>query len=98
MIVEFSDTILGNRFGSIKYTNLSINGKLCGVEGLVSSHHNRKFMWSGDGYMTDEVWCKIGACADELVSILCSSSAFDSIRFAHITNLGSVLASRLAKS
>ena len=43
-IVEFSDVVVGNRF-SIDYIHLSLNNRLCGVNGLVSSHHDRRFMW-----------------------------------------------------
>jgi hypothetical protein len=64
-IVEFSDFIVGNRF-SIEFTNLSLNGRRCGQNGLVSSHHDRRFMWSGDQFMTSEAWGKTGACAINL--------------------------------
>ena len=61
-VVEFSDFVIGNRF-AIEYINLSLNGQKCGQNGLVSSHHDRRFMWSGDELMTDEAWGNTGACA-----------------------------------
>lgn len=61
-VVEFSDFIIGNRF-SIEYTNLSLNGRRCGQNGLVSSHHDRRFIWSGDEMMADEAWGNTGACS-----------------------------------
>ena len=61
-VVEFSDFVIGNRF-SIEYINLSLNGQPCGQNGLVSSHHDRRFMWSGDDYMANEAWGNTGACA-----------------------------------
>ena len=65
-VVEFSDYVVGNRFGSVEYTNLSLNGILCGLDGLVSSHHDRRYMWSGDQYMASEAWGNTGACASAL--------------------------------
>ena len=68
-VIEFSDVIVGNRFGSVEYTNLSLNGILCGSDGLVSSHHDRRYMWSGDQYMSSEAWGNTGACAAGKVNI-----------------------------
>ena len=34
-VVEFSDQSIGNRW-SVEYINLSLNGYLCGLAGLVS--------------------------------------------------------------
>ena len=62
-VVEFSDFILGNRFGSIDYTNLSLNGFKCGNNGKISSQHDRRYIWSGDKYLSDEAWGNTGACA-----------------------------------
>jgi hypothetical protein len=69
-IVEFSDYVIGNKFGSIEFTNLSLNGILCGTDadGLVSSHHDRRFIWSGDEFMANEAWGNTGACAAEKAS------------------------------
>jgi hypothetical protein len=54
-IVEFSDFIVGNRF-SIEYTNLSVKGQRCRQNGLVSCHHDRRFMWSGNQFVASEAW------------------------------------------
>ena len=62
MVVEFSDLIVGNRF-AIEYTNLSVNGHGCGDNGLVSSHHDRRFIWSGDELLAPSAWGYTGACA-----------------------------------
>jgi hypothetical protein len=62
-VLEFSDLVIGNRY-SIEYTNLSLNGKDCGsFGGLISSHHGRHFIWSGDSFM-HEAWGNTGACAE----------------------------------
>ena len=68
-IVEFSDHVIANRFGSIDYSNLSLNGVICGSNGLVSSQHDRRFIWSGDSYVADEAWGNTGACAADNVSM-----------------------------
>ena len=60
-VVEFSDTVMGNRF-SVEFIYLSIQGRTCGSGGLVSSQHDRKFIWSGDEFMNDQAWGKHGAC------------------------------------
>ena len=60
-IVEFSDTVIGNRY-SEEYTYLSLNGRRCGSNGLVSSQHDRRFIWSGGEFLKDEAWGK-GACS-----------------------------------
>lgn len=67
-VVEFSDPVIANRFGSIEYTNLSLNGILCGTNGLVSSQHDRRFIWSGDQYLANAAWGNTGACAAPKVS------------------------------
>lgn len=67
-VVEFSDFILGNRFGSVDYTNLSLNGFKCGNNGEISSQHDRRYIWSGDKYLSDEAWGNTGACAVGKVS------------------------------
>ena len=75
-IVEFSDFIVGNRF-SIEYINLSLNGRFCGLNGLVSSHHDRRFVWSGNQFMANGAWGNTGACAinqpQDLSRVNCSS-------------------------
>ena len=61
-IVEFSDTVMGNRY-SVEYTNLSLNGRRCGLNGLVTSQHDRSFIWSGGEFLKDEAWGYAGACS-----------------------------------
>eukprot|EP00591_Stephanopyxis_turris_P017726 CAMPEP_0195538828 /NCGR_PEP_ID=MMETSP0794_2-20130614/49734_1 /TAXON_ID=515487 /ORGANISM="Stephanopyxis turris, Strain CCMP 815" /LENGTH=1792 /DNA_ID=CAMNT_0040672837 /DNA_START=109 /DNA_END=5487 /DNA_ORIENTATION=- len=63
-VVEFSDLVIGNRW-NIEYIYLSIQGRNCGPDGLVNSHHDRKFLWSGDSYITQDAWGKQGACLGE---------------------------------
>jgi hypothetical protein len=70
-VVEFSDPVMSNRFGSIEHINLSLNGSLCGLGGLVSNQHDRRFIWSGDSYLQDEAWGNTGACAAGNVSWFC---------------------------
>jgi hypothetical protein len=61
-IVEFSDTVMGNKY-SVEHTNLSLNGRSCGSNGLVSSQHDRRFIWSGGEFLKDEAWGNTGACS-----------------------------------
>ncbi len=61
-VVEFSDLVIGNRF-EIEFTNLALNGRMCGNDGLISSHHDRRFIWSGDEFMNDNAWGQTGACS-----------------------------------
>jgi hypothetical protein len=62
-VVEFSDWVLGNRFG-VEYLNLALKGRTCGVDGLISSHHDRGYIWSGDEFMGDDAWGNTGACVE----------------------------------
>lgn len=60
-VVEFSDWVVGNRW-NVEHIYLSIVGRSCGTNGLVSSHHDRKFIWSGDEFMQHDAWGNHGAC------------------------------------
>jgi hypothetical protein len=75
-IVEFSDTVMGNIY-SVEHTNLSLNGRSCGSNGLVSSQHDRRFIWSGGEFLKDEAWGNTGACSSQgthnVPTIDCSS-------------------------
>jgi hypothetical protein len=73
-VVEFSDVVMGNRW-SIEYIHLNLVGRDCGVNGLVSSHHDRKFIWSGDDFMDDKAWGNHGACtsAEDVIKIDCAT-------------------------
>ena len=66
-IVEFSDPVMGNRY-SEEYTYLSLNGRRCGSNGLVSSQHDRSFIWSGGEFLIlkDEA----GGTKETLTSLL----------------------------
>ena len=59
-VVEFSDTVIGNRW-NIEYIYLNLVVRDCGNNGLVNSHHDRKFIWSGDEFMgggrMGKSWC-----------------------------------------
>ena len=60
-VVEFSDWVMGNRW-AIEYVNLELQGRTCGDNGLINSHHDRRFLWSGDEFMADSAWGAHGAC------------------------------------
>jgi len=60
-VIEFSDVVIGNRWND-EQIYLSLEGpRSCGTSGLVSSRHDRRFLWSGDAFMED-AWGKHGAC------------------------------------
>jgi hypothetical protein len=54
--------VMGNKY-SVEHTNLSLNGRSCGSNGLVSSQHDRRFIWSGGEFLKDEAWGNTGACS-----------------------------------
>eukprot|EP00551_Chaetoceros_affinis_P006400 CAMPEP_0203682988 /NCGR_PEP_ID=MMETSP0090-20130426/47288_1 /ASSEMBLY_ACC=CAM_ASM_001088 /TAXON_ID=426623 /ORGANISM="Chaetoceros affinis, Strain CCMP159" /LENGTH=1506 /DNA_ID=CAMNT_0050552109 /DNA_START=94 /DNA_END=4614 /DNA_ORIENTATION=+ len=60
-VVEFSDWVVGNRW-SIEFITLILQGRPCPNNNVVSSHHDRKFLWSGDEFMDDQAWGNHGAC------------------------------------
>eukprot|EP00559_Dactyliosolen_fragilissimus_P007575 CAMPEP_0184856030 /NCGR_PEP_ID=MMETSP0580-20130426/1187_1 /TAXON_ID=1118495 /ORGANISM="Dactyliosolen fragilissimus" /LENGTH=1243 /DNA_ID=CAMNT_0027350795 /DNA_START=75 /DNA_END=3803 /DNA_ORIENTATION=- len=78
-VIEFSDNVVGNRF-EIEYIYLTVQGRTCGSNGLISSQHDRKFIWSGDEFMDNSSWGKHGACVgigpqpDDVSMIDCSIS------------------------
>lgn len=75
-VVEFSDMVIGNRW-DIDYIHLNLLGRDCGEDGLVNSHHDRKFIWSGDEFMREEAWGKHGACtsANDMTKVECASQS-----------------------
>ena len=60
-VVEFSDWVVGNRW-AVEYIKLELKGRTCSNSALVSSHHDRRFLWSGDFFMDDKAWGNHGAC------------------------------------
>jgi hypothetical protein len=60
-VIEFSDPVIGNRWSKDELF-LSVAGRDCGNNGLITSQHDRKFIWGGNGYLDDEAWSNHGAC------------------------------------
>jgi hypothetical protein len=60
-VIEFSDPVVGNRWGE-EFLHLAVSGRQCANNGLISSQHDRKFIYSGDDFMMDEAWGNHGAC------------------------------------
>lgn len=54
-IIEFNDPIVANRWEE-EFITLEVNGRECANNGLVSSRHDRKFIWSGDEFLNPAVW------------------------------------------
>jgi len=63
-VIEFSDPVMGNKYG-VESILLDIPGRTCSNGGLVTSQHDRRFIWSGDQYLLDDVWGKHGACISD---------------------------------
>lgn len=66
-VIEFSDNVIGNRFGVDDEIYVNILGRTCGTSprGLISSQHDRKYLWSGDHFIDDSLaWGHHGACTD----------------------------------
>ncbi len=82
-VVEFSDWVMGNRW-SIEYVNLELQGRICGDNGLINSHHDRKFIWSGDEFLDDSAWGSHGACTsstsipDDMPIVNCTETTTNS--------------------
>ena len=55
---------MGNKYG-VESILLDIPGRTCSNGGLVTSQHDRRFIWSGDQYLLDDVWGKHGACISD---------------------------------
>lgn len=76
-VIEFSDPVMGNRWG-VEYIQLSVVGRDCGMNGMVSSQHDRRFLWSGDEFMASEAWGNHGACVashpPDMDSVDCTAS------------------------
>ena len=80
-VVEFSDWVMGNRW-DIEYITLELHGRSCPNNGLVSSHHDRSFLWSGDEFMDDLAWGNHGACPsnnvpNDLPTVACEQNLND---------------------
>jgi len=74
-VIEFSDVVIGNRW-NMEYIYLNLQGRSCGNnDGLVSSHHDRKFIWSGDEFMGGDAWGNHGACvsASDMPKVDCAA-------------------------
>jgi len=60
-VIEFSDPVIGNRWSKDELF-LIVAGRNCGNNGLISSQHDRKFIWGGNGYLDELAWFHHGAC------------------------------------
>lgn len=60
-VIEFSDPVVGNRWGE-EFIMLDLMGRYCGPGGLVSSQHDRRFLYSGLEFMPPDTWGNHGAC------------------------------------
>lgn len=65
-IIEFSDPIMGHKYNNIDHIRLKFIGRDCGNGmnnfGLVSSQHDRKFIWADSHYnLNADAWGR-GAC------------------------------------
>ena len=60
-VVEFNDPVVGNRWG-VEYLQLELQGRPCGDDGLVSSQHDRRFIFDGVDFLPDNAWGNHGAC------------------------------------
>jgi len=73
-IIEFSDPVMGNRWGE-EFVNLSLEGRECENNGVISSQHSRRYMY-GLGF-EQQAWGKSGACVNNnppnMVSVDCSA-------------------------
>lgn len=76
-VIEFSDPVIGNRFDVDDQVYVNILGRSCGANGngLISSQHDRKFLWSGDHFIDDVAWGNNGACTSspDMIPVDCSA-------------------------
>lgn len=84
-VIEFSDPVMGNKYG-VESIFLEIPGRTCSNGGLVTSQHDRRFIWSGDQYLLDDAWGKHGACVfesqpDDNSLVDCSQDIEGTMRF-----------------
>jgi hypothetical protein len=62
-VIEFSDPVVGNRWGE-EFMQLELVGRTCINDGIVSSYHDRRFIFSGPEFLSDLVWGQHGACVE----------------------------------
>lgn len=74
-VIEFSDPVVGNRWGE-EYVQLELRGRPCSDKGIISSHHDRRFIYSGMEFLDDKVWGDHGACvkANKMPSETCGDA------------------------
>lgn len=65
-VIEFSDPVVGNRFGVDDEVYVDVVGRTCGTNGngLITSQHDRRLLWSGDHFIDSQAWGSHGACTD----------------------------------
>jgi hypothetical protein len=75
-VIEFSEPVIGNRWG-VEKVILAIQGRDCGVDSLVSSQHDRTFLWSGEVCIDNIAWGNNGACteAPDMEMVDCQSES-----------------------
>ena len=69
---------MGNKY-DVEQIILEVPGRNCANGGRVTSQHDRRFIWSGDEFLLDDVWGKHGACVagsqpNELPRVNCNTS------------------------
>jgi len=88
-VIEFNDPVIGYRWDE-EWITLEVKGRNCAGNGLVSSQHDRRFIWSGDEFLNDSVWDSDGnaihgACVasgnqpDDMPSKSCTTVQFDGV-------------------
>lgn len=66
-IIEFSDPVMGNKFKATDLIRLNVIGRNCGNGvnnfGIVTSQHDRKFIWADSHFhLGPDAWDR-GACS-----------------------------------
>ena len=59
-VIEFKDVVMGNR-GTDEEIYLVMEGRICSKDGLTSSFHDQRYLWSGDNFM-ECAWGNHGVC------------------------------------
>jgi hypothetical protein len=61
-VIEFNDPVIGNRW-EVEYLQLQVQGRSCGKDGIVSSQHDRRFLYGGsEFFMGGNARGNHGAC------------------------------------